>query len=73
MEKLITILESIKPGVDFNQENNLIEDGILDSFDIVTLVAKINEEYDVDFPVSKILPEIFNTKEALLETILELD
>jgi len=73
MEKLISILENIKPGVDFNIENNLIEDGILDSFDIVTLVAKINDEYDVEFPVSKVVPEIFNTKEELLKAIEELD
>ena len=35
MEKLLAILEDMKPGVDFKKEKKLIEDGILDSFDIV--------------------------------------
>ena len=73
MDKLIEVLESVKPGIDFRTTTNLIEDEILDSFDIVTLVAKINEEFDVDFPVSMVVPEVFNTKEALLSAIESLD
>ena len=46
MEDLIKILSEIKPGVDFEEEENLMEDEILDSFDIVSLVAKIDEEFD---------------------------
>lgn len=69
MEKLLSILESIKPGVDFKNSKNMIEEGLIDSFDIVTLVAKINEEFDIEFTVNEIVPENFATVETLYNTI----
>lgn len=69
MEKLLEILESIKPGVDFKNSKNMIEEGLIDSFDIVTIVAKINEEFDIEFSVSEVVPENFATVETLYETI----
>ena len=47
MEELFKVLERIKPGVDFRNNTSLIDDEILDSFDIVTLVAALDEEFDV--------------------------
>ena len=49
MEKVIEILESVKPGVNYNEETKLIDDGILESFDIITIIAKLNEEFDVNW------------------------
>lgn len=69
MEKLLEILESVKPGVDFTKEENIVEDGIIDSFDIVTIVAQISDEYDIEFPVNEIIPENFNSVEALYAVI----
>ncbi len=69
MEKLLEILEEIKPGVNFKESENMLEEGLIDSFDIVTLVAKISEEFDVDFSVSEIVPENFATVKSLYETI----
>lgn len=69
MEKLLEILENVKPGVDFTNEKNIVEDGIIDSFDIVTIVAQISDEFDIDFPVNEIVPENFNSIEALYATI----
>lgn len=69
MEKLLEILENVKPGVDFTKEENIVEDGIIDSFDIVTIVAQISEEFDIDFPVNEIIPENFNSVEALYAVI----
>ncbi len=69
MEKLLNILKSIKPGVDFENSENMIEEGLIDSFDIVTIIAKINEEYDIEFEVSEIVPENFATVKTLYETI----
>lgn len=69
MEKLLEILESIKPGVDFKNSKNMIEEGLIDSFDIVTIVAKINEEFDIEFSVSEVVPENFATVETLYKTI----
>lgn len=57
MEELIKILESVKPGVDYMSETSLIDEEILDSLDIVTIVAKINQEFDIEFPVNEIVPE----------------
>ena len=53
MEKVIEILESVKPGVNYNEETQLIDDGILESFDIITIIAKLNEEFDVNFTVNE--------------------
>lgn len=69
MEKLLEILESVKPGVDFKSSSNMIEEGLIDSFDIVSIIANINEAFDIDFGVSEVVPENFATVQALYETI----
>lgn len=74
MEELIKILEEIKPGMDFEVEENLIEEEILDSFDIVNLVAKIDQEFDVQITPADLLPENFKSAEtiyALIEKLQE--
>lgn len=72
MEKLLEILESVKPGIDFKNEEGLVENGIIDSFDIVTLISLISEEFDVEFEVSEVSPENFNSAKSLYDTILRL-
>ena len=72
MEELIKILESVKPGVDYMSETSLIDEEILDSLDIVTIVAKINQEFDIEFPVNEIVPENFNSAKALYAVITRL-
>lgn len=69
MEKLLKILEDIKPGVDFAKSEDMIEEGLIDSFDIVTIIARINEEFDIEFTVSEVVPENFKTVKTLYETI----
>ena len=73
MNELIKILESVKPGYDYNKEESLIDDEILTSFDIVTIVSKINEEFDVEFPVSEMIPENFNSAKSLYKVIERLE
>lgn len=73
MEKLLEILNSLHPDVDFENTDELIDDGILDSLDIVTLVTEINSEFDVAIPAEEIVPENFNSVEALMELIERLD
>lgn len=73
MEKLIEILTSLHPEVDFENNDSLIDDGILDSLDIVTLVTEINAEFDVTIPAEEIVPKNFNSAEALMELITRLD
>ena len=69
MEKLIKILEEIKPGVDFKVEHNLVSDGILTSFDIVTLIANLTDAYDIEITVKDIIPENFESIEDIKKLI----
>lgn len=69
MEKLLELLENIKPGVDFKNSKNMIEEGLIDSFDMINIIANINIEFDIDFSVAEIVPENFATVETLYETI----
>ena len=73
MEKLLEILSSLHPDVDFESTSDLVDDGILDSLDIVTLVTEINSEFDVTIPAEDIVPENFNSAEALMALIEKLD
>jgi len=69
MELLLEILEDIHPDVDFETTTGLIDDGIIDSFDIIRIVADIDEEYDVAIPPEEIIPENFNSARSLYELI----
>ncbi len=71
-EKLMEILQELRPEVDFESEKELIDGGVLDSFDIVTLVAQLNEEFDIEINVEDLMPENFNSVEAMLELIEKL-
>ena len=73
MEKLLEILSSLHPDVDFATTVDLVDDGILDSLDIVTLVTEIDAEFDVTIPAEEIVPENFNSAEALMDLIERLD
>lgn len=73
MNDLIEILKGLHEDVDFETCETLIDDGILDSFDIVSLIAEINEEFDVAIPADEIVPENFNSAKALWELIQRLD
>ncbi len=73
MERLIAILNDLHEDVDFEAEESLIDDGILDSLDIVSLVTEIDSEFDVRIPPEEIIPENFNSAKALWELISKLD
>ncbi len=73
MERLIKILEELKPGVDFSNVKNLMEEEILDSFDIVTLVTKIDNEFDVEITTVDLVPENFATPETIYRLIKKLE
>ena len=65
MEQLLNILTELHPEVDFETEEHLIDNKILDSFDIVTIVAEIDSEFDVMIPAEELVPENFNSAKAL--------
>ena len=73
MNQLIEILRAMHPEVDFETAGGLVDEGILDSFDIITLIAEINEEFDVAIPADKIVPENFNSAQALMALIKNLE
>ena len=68
MEKLIDILKGIRPDIDI-ESTTLVDDGVLDSFDIVTLVSELIDAFDVELSVEDILPENFNSVGAILKLI----
>lgn len=71
--ELIAKLNELHPEVDFETEDKLIDRSILDSFDVVTLVAELGAEYDVAIPAGKIVPENFNSARAMFEMIQQLE
>jgi len=71
MEQLLSILAEIKPDFDFIGRTDLVDSGDFDSFDVITLVSELNEAYDIDIPVEAIVPENFNSIEAMLALINE--
>lgn len=73
MENLIAILTKIKPGVDFENETDLIDRHILESFDIIRLVTMISDEFDVEISPMDILPENFNSAESMMALIERLE
>lgn len=72
MERLFEILEGIRPDVDFINEQKLMEDGILDSFDVVSIISELNDEYGISIRVNELLPENFNTAEAMMNMVKRL-
>ena len=72
MDELLSILKGICPKVDFVNEKKLIDDGILDSFDIISIVNELNEHYDIEIDVDDLEPDNFNTVEAMLELVEKL-
>ena len=73
MEKLLEILNSLHPEVDFANTSDLVDDGVLDSLDIVTLITEIHETFDVTVPAEEIIPENFNSVEDIMALIERLD
>jgi D-alanine--poly(phosphoribitol) ligase subunit 2 len=65
MEKILEILADIRPDIDFAQEKLLVADGILDSFDIVSIISELNDAFDINIRVNDLKPENFNSVEAI--------
>lgn len=64
------ILESLHPRIDFHTHTRLIDDEVLKSFDIISIIAEVSDKMDIDIPVEEIIPENFNSCQAL-EKLLE--
>lgn len=69
MDELMEILEEICPDVDFEKENKLVDDKILSSFDILSIISEISDAFDITLTPAEIIPENFNSAEALWDMI----
>lgn len=65
MDIILEILNGLHPEVDFDTCNTLIDNKIIDSFDIVSIISDISEEFDITIPVEEIIPMNFNSAKAL--------
>lgn len=72
MEKLMQILQDIRPDVDFENETALIDDGLLDSFDVVSIISELDDAFDVQIRITELDPENFNSAESIWNLIQEL-
>ncbi len=73
MERLLDILNEIKPGVDYENITTLVDDHYLDSLSILSLVAEIEDEFDVEIPTVEIVPVNFNSVNSIMALIEKLE
>ena len=69
MDKLLKILQEIRPEFDFSESHDLLADGMLDSFDVVTLVSMLDAAYGISIPGVAIVPENFRNIIAIQQLV----
>lgn len=69
MEEILDILNGLGLDTDFEHCTTLIDDGILESLDIVTIIAELSDTFDITIPARDIVPENFNSAEAMLNMV----
>lgn len=69
MDELMDILMEIDPDIDYETEDQLIDGKVLDSFSIVNLVAQISDVFDIEISPKYLVPENFNSAEAMWDMI----
>ena len=72
MEKLMELLRTLKPEIDFETEKSLIDDGLLESFDVITLIAEIEDQFGVEIPAEEIVPENLNSAGGIWDLIVRI-
>lgn len=72
MKELMEILEDIQPDADYEICTTLIDDGILDSFAILSIVGELEDTFDIKITPAEIIPENFNSAQALWEMVQKL-
>ena len=72
MDKLIEILSKLDSDVDWENEKCLIDDGLIDSFDIIALVGDLNRAFNVNVEIEHLTPENFNTVDSILKLLISL-
>ena len=72
MEKLMNILMEIDDSIDYENEKALIDGRLLDSFGVSTLVSELEDAYDIEIEASEMIPDNFNSAEAIYKMVLRL-
>jgi len=72
MKKLIEILEDIQPGIDYTSCSDLIDGQYLDSLSVISLIAELEDEFDVTIPAVEIIPDNFNSADHMMNMIKRL-
>ena len=70
--EVLEILSDLRPDVNFKEEKALVSDGILDSIDIISLVQELDEEFDITIKPADLIPENFNSVEAISKLVEKL-
>ena len=72
MEQLLAILNEMNDTIDYESENALIDGEIIDSLDLMELISEMEEAFDLTIEMEDIIPENFNSAEAMWELITRL-
>lgn len=72
LDHMIELLGDVKGNVDYENCTTLVDDRVLDSFDILSIISSINDEFDVSVPAKDIVPDNFNSAQAMLDTVKRL-
>lgn len=70
---ILEILEEMHSDVDFEMESKLVDDGILDSFDLVSLVSELTDEFDIQITAKDFVRENFNSLDTLAAMVHRLE
>lgn len=71
-ESILEILQELHEDIDFDNQEKLVDDKILDSFDLITLVTELGEEFDVEITAGDFVAENFNSVERLTRMVVRL-
>ena len=69
MSKILNILSEIRPDLDFDSEKQLVDQGLLDSFDLVSIISELNDAFEINIRVNDLQPENFNSVEAMMALV----
>ena len=72
MEELLEVLKEVRPDVDFENNHSLIDDGVLDSLNIMEIVAELCDNFDIQIGPADIIPANFNSAEAMWAMVCRL-
>ena len=72
MEDLIRIMTEVRPDIDFSTATTLIDDNMIDSLNIISIVTEVNDFFGIEINVNDLVPENFNSAAALYELVEKL-